>query len=145
MSADKEDKKFLPKVTIPYSPTLFRDKMPLLLISFKGIPLPVQALVDSGATNSLLNIDIANRLRLKIDYSKKTVGTGVGGGFEYVTAAPFGVGIMGQKYEIQFNIPLDENLVWPCILGHDSIFKFSKIIFKTYKKEFDIFFRADIN
>ena len=140
-----DDKKFFPKVTIPYSPTLFGVKMPILLVSFANFPQSVQALVDSGATNSMLHIKLASNLKLKIDYSSKKEGTGAGGSFEYVSCEPIEVELLEQKFDIRFDIPLDENFAWPCILGHDSIFKFSKIQFKTYKKEFGIFFRADIN
>jgi len=140
-----EDKKFLPKVTVPYSPTIFGVKMPILLVSFEKLPQPVPALVDSGATNSMLHKRIASNLKLKIDYSNKKVGTGAGGGFEYVSSKPVEVELLEQKFDIRFDVPLDENFAWPCILGHNSIFKFSKIQFKTYKSEFDIFIRADIN
>ncbi|MBI4157494.1 aspartyl protease family protein [Candidatus Woesebacteria bacterium] len=144
MSAD-DDKKFLPKVTVPYSPTIFGVKMPLIQVSFDGIPLPVASLLDSGATNSMLHPRIASSVGLKIDYSKKYVGTGAGGSFDYVKSGPIKIQVLGQRYDIEFDIPLDENFAWPCILGHNSIFKFSKIVFKTYKQEFDIFFRNDIN
>ena len=66
MSVD-DDKKFLPKVTVPYSPTLFGVRMPILLVSFEKFPQPVPALVDSGATNSNLHKRIASNLKLKID------------------------------------------------------------------------------
>lgn len=90
MLAD-DDKKFLPKVGVPYSPTIFRVKMPILLVSFKNFPQPVQALVDSGATNSMLHSRVASSLKLKVDYSQKYIGTGAGGGFEYVRSGPIGV------------------------------------------------------
>ena len=144
MLAD-DDKKFLPKVTVSYSPTVFGVKMPILLVSFKKLPQPIQALVDSGATNSMLHPRVASSLKLKIDYSKKYQGTGAGGKFEYAVSEPIETELLGEKYNIKFDIPLDKNFAWPCILGHNSIFRFSKIVFKTYKKEFDIFIRADIN
>jgi hypothetical protein len=46
---------------------------------------------------------------------------------------------------IVFDVVLDENFGWPCILGHNSVFKFAKVAFKSYKQEFDVFFRADYN
>lgn len=144
MSAD-EDKKFLPKVTVSYSPTLFVTKMPILLASFENLPLPVQALVDSGATNSLLHPRVAKSIGLKLDYDKVQHGTGAGGDFKYVQSKPVETGLLGQKYMIVYEVVLDENFAWPCILGHNSIFKLAKIVFKSFKQEFDVFFRADYN
>ena len=52
MSAN-DDKKFLPKETIPYSPTFYITKMPVLQASFEKLPQPVPALVDSDLQNLL--------------------------------------------------------------------------------------------
>ena len=93
----------------------------------------------------MLHPEIASNIGLKIDYSKKYVGTGASGGFDYVTSGPVETEFLGQKFNIKFDIPIDKNFAWGCILGHDSIFRFSKIMFKTYKQEFEVFFRADIN
>lgn len=143
MSVD--DKKFLPKISVSYSPTIFGAKMPILQVSFRGLPQPVPGLVDSGATNSMLHPRIAASIGVKVDYSKKYTGTGAGGGFDFILSEPIETEFLGQKFNIKFDIPTDENFAWGCILGHDSIFRFSKIAFKTYKQEFNIFFRADIN
>lgn len=140
-----EDKKFFPKVTIPYSPTLFGVKMPILSVKFREFPQPVQALVDSGATNSMLHPRVASALKLKLDYSKKLKGTGAGGQFEYIESEPVETELLNQKYSIKFHIPMDDNFAWPCILGHNSIFRLSKIEFRTYKQEFCVSLRADIN
>lgn len=140
-----DDKKFLPKITVPYTPTIFGVKMPILPVLFKDFPQPVQGLVDSGATNSILHPKLASSLKLKVDYSNKYIGTGAGGSFEYAKSEPTEIQILGQRYNVAFDIVLEDNFAWLCILGHNSIFKFSKVVLKTYKEEFEIFFRADIN
>lgn len=145
LMSDEEDNKFFSKITLDYSPTIFGEPMPLLKVGFKSLPQPLLALVDSGATSSMLNPTIADALKLKINYNTKKLGTGAGGTFEYVHSEPVEVEILGQKYMVGFNIMLDNNFAWTCILGHNSIFKFAKIVFKSYKKQFDIFLRKDIN
>jgi hypothetical protein len=138
----KRNGKFLPKHTIDYSPTIFGSKAPLLNVSFEDLPRPVPALVDSGATNSLLHPAIASKLKLKIDYDDKKLGTGAGGSFEYVKAEPVSVEILGENFKVAFDIPLDNDFAWPCILGHNSIFEYSKIVFKSYKEKFDVFLKV---
>lgn len=38
-----------------------------------------------------------------------------------------------------------QHLIWPCILGEDSIFQVSKLDFQKFKGYFEIRFRQDIN
>jgi len=143
--SDSEDKKFFTKETVRYSQLFFSDELPILIVNIPGLPLPTPALVDSGATMSMLHIGIAKTLNLKVDYTNKRTGTGAGGGFDYAPCEPIEIGILGQKYVVSFNVVLDPDFPWGCILGNSSIFKFAKIVFRTYKKEFDIFLRKDIN
>lgn len=145
MRGDKEDKKFFLPVNIKYSPTIFGSKMPVALVSFKSIPQPLQGLVDSGSNCTLIHYGWALKAGIKIDESKKLKGGTVGSGYDYYQSEPIEVEIAGQMYNIKFNVLLGDTLLWPCILGQDSIFRLAKVIFKGYREEFDIRFRKDIN
>lgn len=92
--SDKEDKKFFTKETISYSPTVFGEPMPLLKVGFKTLPQPIQALVDSGATSSMLNPIVADAIKLKVDYNNKKAGAGAGGLFDYVPSEPVEIEIL---------------------------------------------------
>ncbi len=140
-----EDKKFLPKVALPYSPTLFGVKMPIVNIKFEKLPQPVPALVDSGATNCLLHPSLASTIGLKLDDSEKRTGTGAGGAYDYIPSKPMEIMLLDNTFEVEFDVPEDINFAWPCILGQNFIFKFAKIVFKGYKQELEIFLRKDIN
>ena len=145
MSGDSEDKKYFPKVIVRYSPTIFGSPMPTVPISLKGISQPLQALVDSGATNSLLSYDWAIQKNIKIDESRVLTGGGVGSGYEFYLSEPVEVDILGYKYQFKFDILLRSDPIWPCILGQNSIFRLAKITFKRFRNEFEVFFRKDIN
>ena len=140
-----EDKKFFNAITIKYSPTIFGVLMPVAPVNFKNIPLPVQGLVDSGATNSLISYPVALQANLKIDPSISYHGGGVGSGYDYYKSESVEVDIVGQRYSFKFDILLTDDPIWPCILGQDTIFSLAKIIFKKYRNEFEICFRKDIN
>lgn len=143
--SDEEDKKFLPKISLPYTQFFFDREMPIINIDIKGLPRPIPALVDSGATSSMLHPHIAQTLKLKVNYDNVQIGTGAGGGFKYAPSEPVEIELLNQRYMVRFDVVLDDNFAWPCILGHNSIFKFAKVAFKSYKKEFDIFLRRDVN
>ena len=143
MSGD--DKKFFRAEIIKYSPTVFQAKMPVIKVRFESLPLPVLALVDSGASNSMIHKQVASQVGMKVDWKNKFTGTGAGGGFVYYKSEPLEVEMFGNKYILSFNIPDDENFAWGCILGQDTIFRLAKVTFKRYREEFEISFRKDIN
>jgi hypothetical protein len=145
MRDSKEDKKFFPIIPLKYTPSVFGFKMPVALVSFKSIPQPLQGLVDSGATNTLIGYDWALQAGIQIDKSKKLKGGAVGSGYDYYQSEPVEVEMAGQKYNVKFDVVLGDPLLWPCILGQDSIFRLAKVTFKRYKEEFCIQFRKDIN
>jgi hypothetical protein len=124
---------------------------PLLDIGIKykqtEIAPKMLALVDSGASNSILDPQIAKYLGFKLDDDKKlSGGNSVSGSYFYWTLPePVEINIYGKRFKTTFQVIDDPNQMWGCILGHDSIFKLSKILFNTHKKYFDVSFRADIN
>lgn len=55
------------------------------------------------------------------------------------------VNIYGHNFSFAFEVTDNSNLVWPCILGEDSIFQVAKIDFQKYKGFFEIRFRRDLH
>ena len=136
------DKKFFSKVVAKNKQTIFGTPMPVALVKFEDIPQPVPGLVDSGVIVSLVNPHIAKTAGLKYNPNKDHIlGTGAGGKFSYVPANPVDVEIQEITLNITFSVVRDDNFAWPCILGHDFLFRKAKITFKTHKQECNIFFR----
>jgi len=53
-------------------------------------------------------------------------------------------GVPVAKWPI-FEVIDNNDLIWPCILGEDSIFEISKLDFSKFKGYFEIKFRKDLN
>lgn len=58
---------------------------------------------------------------------------------------PIEIEIYGRKFTGGFEVIDSPNQMWSCILGHDTIFRLSKILFNTNKKYFEVSLRYDIN
>ncbi|OGH19643.1 MAG: hypothetical protein A2868_04280 [Candidatus Levybacteria bacterium RIFCSPHIGHO2_01_FULL_40_15b] len=115
--------------------------MPMVPVIFKNkkSEFPTYALVDSGASISVISTVIADEL--DIDWMKIPVKTGlaVASTVRYhpakVTAE-----IYGHKFNLLINIA--EGLsAHQCILGQRDLFQRAKITFEAYKKQFEIVFR----
>ncbi len=105
------------------------------------------ALVDSGASNSILEPEIAKYLGFDLSKLPKRVGgTSASGSYSYwVLPDPVTVNIYGRTYTSNFVVIDSPNQMWSCILGHDSIFRLSKVLFNSHKKYFQVTLRSDIN
>ena len=141
------------KINYRKLPQLLGDGIdwPLLDIGIKyketEIAPKMLALVDSGASNSIIDPQIAKYLGFRLDQNKKTSGgNSVSGKYFYWTLPdPVELNIYGRKFRTTFQVIDDSNQLWSCILGHDSIFRVAKILFNTHKNYFDVSFRTDIN
>jgi len=124
---------------------------PLIDIGLKhksvSIDPKLLALVDSGASNSILDPEIAGYLGFDLTkLPKRSGGTSASGGYSYwALPDPISVNIYGRTYTSNFVVIDSPNQMWSCILGHDSIFRLSKILFNTPKKYFEVSLRSDIN
>jgi len=124
---------------------------PLLDIGLKhddvSIAPKLLALVDSGASNSILDPEIAKFLGFKLsDLPKTSGGTSASGSYSYwVLPDPVTINIYERTYTSNFIAIDSPNQMWSCILGHDSIFRLSKVLFNTHKKYFQVSLRSDIN
>ncbi len=147
MSAKKE--LFASAISLRYStlPRSGKVLWPIVEIMLPVLPQPILALVDSGSSFSILHEDVADIIGLKKKRSDKTgSGFSVSGTFKSWKSDFVPVEIYGYHFSFRFSVLIDNrSLVWPCILGHDSLFYVAKLEFKTFKASFKIAFRTDIN
>lgn len=114
----------------------------------KSLPQPILALVDSGASHSILHMEVAKFLGF--DFKKlgpsKAGALSVGGSHKtWVLPNSLNVDIYGYFFTFRFSVIDNPNLIWPCILGEDSIFQAAKLDFQKFKGYFEIRFRQDLN
>lgn len=119
-------------------------------LSCKGkvLPQPIFALIDSGSSHSILHPEIAEIMgfdQKKLGVAKYP-GLSVSGSYEsWVLPDPIDVNIYGSLFSFKFSVIDNPNLIWPCILGEDTIFQIAKLDFQKFKGYFEICFRQDIN
>lgn len=109
---------------------------------------PFSALVDSGASHSVLHPFVAEALgfNLKKLGSPKSGGLSVSGKYDWwILPELIDVNIYGYKFRRRFIVIDNPNMIWPCILGEDSIFEYARIDFQKFKGYFELRFRSDIN
>lgn len=114
----------------------------------KSLPQSVLSLVDSGANFSILHSEIADALGfdLKKLGEPRPGGTSVSGFYKcWVLPEPVNVDIYGNSFSFKFTVIDNPYLIWPCILGENSIFEVAKIDFQKFKGYFEVRFRQDIN
>ncbi len=108
----------------------------------------IHALVDSGASHSVLHPLVAESLgfSLKKLGVPKSGGLSVSGGYKWWILPEFvDIDIYGYSFRKKFVVIDNPDMIWPCILGEDSIFEYARIDFSKFKGYFEIKFRKDIN
>ncbi len=113
-----------------------------------SIPQPLLSLVDSGASDSILHPLVAEALgfNLKKLGVLKSGGLSVSGKYNWwILPELIDVNIYGYKFRRKFIVIDNPNMIWPCILGEDSIFEYARIDFQKFKGYFELRFRKDIN
>lgn len=106
------------------------------------------ALVDSGASNSILHPIIAKGLGFDLEKLGKPQiqGKSVSGSYNsWFLPEAIDTNFCGSTFPIKFMVINNENLIWPCILGEDSVFQFARIDFWKFKGYFEIELRKDLN
>jgi len=144
---------FEKSIRLPYRAlpgTKGREIWPIINASLsykrKKFPQPIAALVDSGADVSTMDMLVAEILGF--DLKKMEIsgtGAGAGGSYRYWQLPEIDTFIEGHGYKFPFIVIDNSKNLWPCILGQRSIFRVAKITFESFKGQFDISFRADIN
>ncbi len=139
------------KVRYRTHPLFPKDLWPIVDIKLihKGFSIPQTtfALVDSGANKSLLHIQIAELLGFDIKrLGKSEKGVSVSGTYEsWELPNPITINIYGYEFNIKFTVINNPQLIWPCILGEDSIFQFARLDFLKFKGFLDLRFRTDVH
>ena len=140
------------KVWYKSLPALPKTYWPIvdIKLSHKGIRLiqPVLSLIDSGANLSILHVEVAEAwgINLKKLGPPKFTGTSVSGYYKsWALPDPINVDIYGHLFSFRFSVIDNPDLIWPCILGEDSIFQIARLDFQKFKGYLEIRFRQDIN
>jgi len=138
------------KVWYKVLPGRGKSKWPIIDIklSYKkfSLPQPILALVDSGASHSILHPFVAEILGFNLEglgFSQK--GLSASGDYRYLELPSMNMDINGYKFNQSFTVIDNKDLIWPCILGEDSIFHSSRLDFYKFKGYFEVRFRTDIN
>ncbi len=153
MSGKKQRDRFQLPVKIPYKtfPGSGNVLWPVIGVGLKRkkyiIPQPILALVDSGASSSILHPFIAEVLGFDLKtLGKPQIGTGVGGSHEVWTLPEqIDLSIEGYRFVRSFEVVNNPRLLWPCILGQDSIFDIARVDFYRFDRYFELRFRTDLN
>lgn len=120
-----------------------------LNLHYKNFSLPqrIHALVDSGANRSVLHPLIAEAIGFDLNkLGMPTEGLSASGAYKaWVLPQRINVDIYGNAFGVQFTVIDNKHLIWPCILGEDSIFEFARLDFYKFKGYFELRFRSDIN
>lgn len=143
-----------PPIKVQYKPLPIQPSSywPILDIKLahdgKITPQPILSLIDSGANGSILHIELAELLGFKLKNLGRATkgGTSVSGNYNsWTLPEPIDTTIFGLTVPVHFRVIDNRSLIWPCILGEDSIFQIAKLDFTKFKGFFEIRFRRDIN
>ena len=112
-----------------------------------SFPQNLIALVDSGASHSIIRQDIAQVLGFPVQKLKfDSTGNSVNGTYKSATLSErVGIDLYGYKREHKFTVIDYSSLIFPIILGEDSLFKWTTLNFNRSKLYFEMRFRTDIN
>lgn len=141
-------------IKVWYKPLPKLPKIPWPIIDInlsynnRALPQSVLSLVDSGANFSTLHMEVAEALgfNLKKLGEPKPGGTSVSGFYKsWILPEPINVDIYGFSFSFRFLVIDNQSLIWPCILGGNSIFEVARLDFQKFKGYFEIRFRQDIN
>lgn len=107
---------------------------------FKNNEFPTFALVDFGASGAMFSTVIAEILGIEWQSISTGIGFTSSGKFRFHTAKNVVAEISGHEFSL--NISVAEGISpYQCILGQNDLFQKAKIVFESYKKEFEIIFR----
>lgn len=119
---------------------------PIINLKLGGLPHDFYALIDSGASHSVLHEEIANIVGAKKSSKKESEGLSASGKYKSYETKPIKVSLLDRKYQFSFTvIKNSKGLMWPCILGHDTLFKIAKLEFQSFDGFYRIWLRNDIN
>jgi predicted aspartyl protease len=126
--------KWIDDYGISYTP-----RLPVIFSNPKtGAEIPLMSLVDSGASDTLLDPQVADLLGIQVTDGKKVVYGGVGGT------------VVGYVHTLTIRVADDRHsFTVPCafastggdvmaLLGQTGFFEYYKVTFEKYKNEFSV-------
>lgn len=143
-----------PPIKIWYKPLpgFPRTYWPVIDVNFSyknvSLPQPVLSLVDSGADLPILHMEIAEALGVNFKKLGPPLkgGTSASGSYRsWILPEPIEVSIYGYSFGFKFSVIDNPKLIWPCILGENSVFSVARLDFQKFRNYFEIRFREDIN
>jgi hypothetical protein len=101
--------------------------------------MPIWGLIDSGASETLINPEVGKILGIDIAKGEKVVFAGIGGniiGYRHTVK----IRVIGSKYlhTIQCAFAPVDRVGVDVLLGQSGFFDFYKIVFEKYKKQFEV-------
>ena len=102
-----------------------------------GTELPVFGLIDSGATETLLQREIGEELGIDIESGKRVEFQGIGGitfGYRHTVV----LRLLGEKNEHEIECAFTPLPGIPALLGERGFFENYKITFEKYKNVFSV-------
>lgn len=111
-----------------------------VVLSYHQKAFGTYALVDSGATSAAVSTVVADLLEIDWRNIPVTVGAGVGGRFRAHVVTNVTASIERHAFRLRMNV-IEGIGDYDCILGQADLFEQADILFRGYKKEFEIKFR----
>jgi len=114
----------------PRMPILFRNPA-------NGLEIPVFCLVDSGASEILINAQIATALGINVTSGEPREYAGIGGvvtGYQHRISLK----LMGDAQEFAVECGVLPVPLYDGLLGQKGFFDNYKVIFEKYKKRFEV-------
>jgi predicted aspartyl protease len=115
---------------VPRVPIIFRNPK-------TGMEVPIFCLVDSGASEILINAQVAKMLGIEMEKGKKYIYGGIGGeveGYRHKLT----MRLMSDKQEFAVACGVLDLPMYDGLLGQIGFFDNYKVIFEKYKKRFEV-------
>lgn len=138
------------KVWYSSLPVLPKVLWPIISLQLRykafSLPQPLDALIDSGASISVLHPFVAELLGFNLAGMKKASGISASGKYEsWILPEPLEIKIYDYTFYARFTVINNPRFMWACILGEDSIFEVARLDFQKFRGYFELRFRSDIN
>ncbi len=115
---------------VPRIPVVFRNAK-------NGRELPIFCLIDSGASEILINTEIAQALGIDVERGEPRIYGGIGGtvtGYQHTIKMQ----VMGDKKEFIVICGVLPLPAYDGLLGQRGFFDNYKVVFEKYKKRFEV-------
>lgn len=128
-----------PYTTLPGIPKdTKRPLVPIKFINKNRSTLPILSLIDSGADYSYLSTEIADLLEINLSKIKPHQSLGINGSPFTCYPTEITIDIGGHQMDIIAYFSDQLAPAFPCILGQESFFSKTRVVFERYKWNLEI-------